>query len=138
MTKQAKNAMVLSKDEQDFERIRALELALHERAASILGYAMMAPDLTENDLRQSVPTGEWLAKFEDSEEGKRAFRIAKAAWESAKDAPVFLKLAPAFLAGSMKARANEDRAPRTLNATIIQTTAPLPVFPERIVNNEDE
>lgn len=133
-SKKAAKALVVAKEEQDFARIRAIESALHERAASILGYAMMAPDLDETEMAQDTPSGQWLSKFDNREEGQRAWRIARAAWSSAKEAPVFLKLAPAFLAGSMKARANENAGPRVMNATIVTMTTPMPQFPERLVD----
>lgn len=134
----ARKAIVVSKETREFERIRAIEDALHERAAEILQYSMMAPDLSEEDRAQTRAPGEWRAKFTKSEEAERAFRVAKAAWESQKEAPVFLKIAPAFLAGSMKARSNENAAPKTINATVIATTAPLPVFPERVVKSDND
>lgn len=133
--KKTSAAIVLSNEEEDFERIRQLEVALHERAAAIQDAAMRAPDIAPGD--ETYPP-EWERDFGGKEAAERAFRVAKAAWGSQKDAPIFLKMAQAFLVGAMKARASEDRAPRILNATLVQTTAPLPVFPERIVQSDDD
>jgi hypothetical protein len=132
--KEAKKAIVLSREEQDFEKIRAIDLGLHLRAAEIVGDAMLATEIERGD--ETYPK-EWL-KTMDPERADRAFRTASAAWESQKEAPIFLKLAKDFLAGSMKVRSNENQGPKVLNATIVQVTAPLPVFPERIVKNDDE
>jgi hypothetical protein len=132
--KEAPIAQVISKEEQELERIHDIELALHQRAAEIVGDAMLAPEIDRNQI--NFPE-HWLNSM-PRERAERAFATAKAAWESQKEAPVFLKLAPAFLVGSMKVRAHENSGPKVLNATVVQVTAPLPQFPERIVKGEDD
>jgi hypothetical protein len=133
-TKKAALAKVLRDEEAELERIRALESALHETAASILAASMRAPEIRPD---QETPPEAWLEVMKPAD-AEKALRIAKAAWMSQKDAPVFLKTAQQFLQGSMKVRANENTGPKVLNATIVTTTAPAPVFPERVVRNDDE
>lgn len=124
--KDVHQAIVLSKEEAELERIRAIESALHERAAHILACSMRAPEI-KPDADECPP--DW---------DPTDFAIAKAAWLSQKEAPTFLKTAQAFLSGSMKVRAHENSGPKILNATIVQTTAPLPVFPERTVKRDED
>lgn len=135
MAKEVKAAIVLGSQEEEFEKIREIENGLHLQAASIVQAAMRAPDINPED--ENCPES-WYQQFGSIEQAKRAFRIACAAWKSNKDAPAFLKLSQDFLAGSMKARSKEDKGPRVLNATIVTTTAPAPVFPERIVTHDDD
>lgn len=127
-------AEIMRSEERDLERIRDIELALHERAAEIVGDAMLAPEVARD---AEEPPPHWYNTM-TRERAARALAVAKAAWESGKEAPVFLKLAPAFLVGSMKARAQEHQGPRVLNATIVTTTAPLPIFPERVIHDDDD
>lgn len=132
--KKPKLAEIVRSEEQELEEIRAIEFSLHQRAAEIVGDAMLATEIKKG---QTEFPEHWLNRM-SRERAERAFAAASAAWESQKDAPAFLKLAPAFLAASMKVRAHENAGPKVLNATIVTTTAPLPTFPERIVKREDE
>ena len=133
MSKKSSRAVVLSREETDFERVRHIETALHERAASILDYAMRAPELTTEMMEAGEPPPEWTHEMGSRDEALKAFRIAQAAWASQKDAPIYLKLAQSFLTGAMKARSAENQGPRVLNATLVQVAGPVPVFPERRV-----
>jgi hypothetical protein len=67
---------------------------------------------------------------------QKRFRVAKAAWMSAKNAPVALSIAKGVLVGAMKARAMADQGPKHLNINVVSITAPLPVFPEKKVEHE--
>lgn len=133
MTKKAAMATVVSREETDLERLRHMETALHQRAASILEYAMRAPELTKEMIEAEEPPPEWTRVMGSREEALKAFRIAQAAWASQKEAPTFLKLAQNFLAGAMKARATEKQGPRVLNATLVQVSGPAPTYPKRLV-----
>lgn len=127
-------AAVLTNEEEELARIRAIESALHETAASILAASMRAPEISPD---AETPPAEWLEHM-TPENADKAFRIAKAAWMSQKDAPVFIKTAQQFLQGSMKVRSNENAGPKVLNATLVTMTTPAPQFPERVVANDDE
>lgn len=66
-------------------------------------------------------------------------RIAKAAWLSAKEAPVAFAIASKVLVGAMKAKAMAGAAPKTLNLTMVSISAPgqqLPAFPEKEIKHE--
>ena len=121
-SRKSSKAVAISREESDFDRIRAIENGLHEKAASILGHALRAPEI--NPGQTEIPA-QWLQEM-TQEEAERALRIANAAWASQKEA------------AAMKARAHENQGPRTLNATIVQMSAPMPVFPERIVSGDDD
>lgn len=124
--KDVHQAIVLSKEEAELERIRRIEAALYERAAHIVECAMRAPEIRKD--QEECPEG-W---------DPTDFAIAKAAWGNQKEQPAFLKMAQNFQASSMKVRAHENSGPKILNATIVTTTAPLPVFPERVVKRDED
>ncbi len=66
----------------------------------------------------------------------RRKRVAVAGWMSAKTAPVALSIAKSVLVGAMKARAMSDQGPKHLNINLVSISAPMPVFPEKKVENE--
>lgn len=73
------------------------------------------------------------------DELKKRQRIAKAAWLSAKEAPVAFAIASKVLVGAMKAKAMAGSAPKTLNLTMVSISAPgqvLPAFPEKEIKHE--
>lgn len=134
VAKKSSLAKVVKNEEDELQRIREIETALHETAASILAASMRAPEINPEDPKAPAA---WLEVMSPAD-AEKALRIARAAWMSQKDAPIFIKTAQQFLQGSMKARANETGGPKTLNATLVTVTAPPPVFPERVVKNDDE
>jgi len=83
---------------------------------------------------------EWLKEIEDGSEtlesiGKRQ-RIALAAWQSPKNAPVALQIAAKVLSGMQKARAMGDQGNKTLNVNVVTINAPMPVFEEKEIDHE--
>ena len=83
---------------------------------------------------------EWLQEIEDGKEtlesiGKRK-RIALAAWQSPKNAPVALQIAAKVLVGMQKARAMGDQGSKTLNVNVVTINAPMPVFEEKEIEHE--
>ncbi len=83
---------------------------------------------------------EWLQEIEDGHEtlesiGKRQ-RIAQAAWQSPKNAPVALQIAAKVLGGMQKARAMGDQGNKTLNVNVVTINAPMPVFEEKEIDHE--
>lgn len=114
----------------DMADVAQLEEDLFHQVSVILTDAMKFRDIAPD---AEAPPVEWIRAIGLAEAEKR-FRIAKAAWASAKDAPAGLKLAKDAMVGMVRARATRDQGPRVLNATLIQTSAPMPVFPERIVD----
>lgn len=66
-------------------------------------------------------------------------RIAKAAWLSAKEAPVAFAIASKVLVGAMKAKAMAGAAPKSLNLTLVSISAPgqtIQAFPEKEIKHE--
>ena len=89
----------------------------------------------------------WLEELEGLKMGTREHdeamerllrrkRVAVAGWMSAKTAPVALSIAKGVLIGAMKARAMSDNGPKHLNINLVSISAPMPVFPEKKVDNE--
>lgn len=83
---------------------------------------------------------EWLQEVKDGKEtlesiGKRK-RIALAAWQSPKNAPVALQIAAKVLTGMQKARAMGDQGAKTLNVNVVTINAPMPVFEEKEIEHE--
>lgn len=73
------------------------------------------------------------------EEIEKRKRIAKAAWLSAKEAPVAFAIASKVLVGAMKAKAMAGAAPKSLNLTLVSISAPgqtIQAFPEKEIKHE--
>lgn len=88
------------------------------------------PAAWEAELAAGEVTVEQLAKRK---------RIAQAAWQSPKNAPVALQIAAKVLAGMQKASAMRDQAPKSLNLTLVSITAPdqpVPQFPSKELKHE--
>lgn len=118
--------------DKDMEQLEAIEYGLQVRAAEIVGDSLLAPEVPPDI---SAMPEEWIARFGDSERARRAFIVAKAAWENSKEAPLFVKNAHSFLVGLMKVRAREKQpdAPQ-LNMTMVNMNFQLPEFPSRKVD----
>lgn len=88
------------------------------------------PAAWEEELANGEVTVEQLAKRK---------RIAQAAWQSPKNAPVALQIAAKVLSGMQKARAMTNAAPKELNLTLVSITAPdqpVPQFPSKELKHE--
>lgn len=84
------------------------------------------------DPKDELPPQEWMLQM-GSEEAWKMFRIARASWINAKDAPVGLKISAQIVTGAMKAMAAENKNMRALNIQVVQIIAPgtpEPSFPE--------
>lgn len=118
--------------DKDMEQLEAIEYGLQVRAAEIVGDSLLAPEVPPDI---SAMPDEWIARFGDSERARRAFIVAKAAWENSKEAPLFVKQAHNFLVGLMKVRAREkqDKEAPPLNLTMVNMNFQLPEFPSKKV-----
>lgn len=76
------------------------------------------------------PPEQWVTEVGPIEARKR-LRIAKAAWLSAKEAPVALAVSKSITMGIIKARATEKAGPRSLNVALVHMVAPASQFEER-------
>lgn len=119
----------LSVAEQRLNEIRSIEDGIHVSALQIIDDTMHAPKIEED---AEGPSEEEIAKYGKERAGER-FRTARYGLMNAKEAPVFIKVATQIAAGITKARATEKQAPRSLNVAFVQMSAPLPEFPEVIV-----
>lgn len=77
----------------------------------------------------------WIEEM-GAERAKRKFRVSRATWLSPKNAPVGLMLAKSIMTGAMKARAMQDQGPKSLNINLVSISAPMPVFPEKKLEND--
>lgn len=92
------------------------------------------PDETPEAWRAELAAG--TATMEEIEKRKR---IARAAWLSAKEAPVAFAIASKVLVGAMKAKAMAGAAPKNLNLTLVSISAPgqtIQAFPEKEIKHE--
>lgn len=92
------------------------------------------PDETPEAWLEELASG--AVTLEQIEKRKR---IAKAAWLSAKEAPVAFAIASKVLVGAMKAKAMAGAAPKSLNLTLVSISAPgqtIQTFPEKEIKHE--
>lgn len=97
------------------------------RSLNVVEGAMAFAEIEPTD---SDPPAEWIEQLGE-EKARIKFRIARAAWMAAKDAPVGIKVASALAVGIIKAKATEKAGPKQLNIAFVQMTAPLPQFVEQ-------
>lgn len=76
----------------------------------------------------------------DPAEAAKRLRLARAAWENKRTAPVGLAIAPQVFMGISKARAVEKQAtgPKTLNVVVAQMTVPLPQYEEIVLQTKED
>jgi len=116
-------------------RFRAMEDAINERFLTMLEDASYARDVDPR-MPELVPPEEW--KTLDPDERMKRLRIAMAAWENKKNAPVFLDLAARVVTGMAKARAAEKQVERPqLNVVAVIANVQMPRFEEIIVEREE-
>jgi hypothetical protein len=133
----------MSLEEKDAQRkkLEAIHDKLFEDAASVCSDLLKFGDLEEEIgpdgvARMKVPE-DWFDELQDLTRVNKRKRLAQYALMNNKYAPVGTKIAPAILAGMLKAQAGKnDVAPRTLNVAIIQMAVDMPRFPEKIISSE--
>jgi hypothetical protein len=105
-------------------QIKSFEEALLVRALevsdSVLRFAEIDQDATE-------PPEEWVNEL-GKKGARERFRIAKAAWMGANEAPIGIKTSAQLAASIIKARSTEKAAPRQLNIGVVHLSAPIPTF----------
>lgn len=112
-------------DSPSLARIRGIEDEMQERSLGIIDGVLAFADLP---LEATEAPPEWVAQYGKEGAAKR-FRLARHGMESAKDAPVAIKVAVSVHAAITKARATEKAGPKSLNIQFVQMSAPLPDFP---------
>jgi hypothetical protein len=118
------------------EELRDVE---NEILVSSLTVVQASVDFAEITPEDEAPPPEWLLRYGAAGAAKR-FRIAKAAWKSAKDAPVGIRVATQIASSIIKSRSMEKAAPRQLSVTWVSAPPPtastLTKYPEIIVESE--
>lgn len=107
------------------ERLKSIEDDLLEESLRIVRDTMKFRDIDADGAE--IPA-EW-ADLPPEEQVKR-LRIAKAAWQNAKNAPVGLTIARQTVTGILKARSTEQQQPRQLNIAV-QFNMPATVYPRK-------
>jgi len=80
-------------------------------------------DFAEVDSTMRGPSDEWIEMY-GLEGAKKRFRVAQAAWMSAADAPVALKIAPSVVNSMIKAKATEKGAKPQMLVALVHMPAP--------------
>jgi len=116
----------LSGGELAHEELRSLEDDMLSAALEVVGGTLDFVELDPDDMDKIPPS--WIKKY-GIKKATRRHRAAKAGWESAKDAPVGVKVATQFAVGSIKARsAGGDN--RVLNVKVISFQSPQALYEE--------
>jgi hypothetical protein len=105
--------------------VRALEVS-----DSVLRFAEIEPTDTQ-------PPEEWIRELGEKAAQER-FRIAKAAWMGANEAPIGIKTSAQLAASIIKARSTEKSGPKQLNIGVVHLSAPIPTFDVVDVEPEGE
>lgn len=111
------------------QRLTSMQDDLLERSLMVVDASMA---FAEIDPESKKPPKKWVEDMGEQEALIR-WRIARAGWMSAKDAPVGIKVASAVAVGIIKAKATEKAGPKQLNIALVQLSSPLPQFPEQDV-----
>jgi hypothetical protein len=109
------------------DKLKELENELFAENLAILHDMAFFRDI-EPDCEE--PPEQWVVEL-GAEQAKKRLRIAKAAWMSAKEAPVALAVSKSIAMGIIKARATEKAGPRSLNVALVHMVAPPVQFEER-------
>lgn len=120
-------------------QLKRLENELFQECTAVV-HASIAHTFELDPENPNDTPAEWLMEVERGEAtlediAKRK-RIALAAWQSPKNAPVALQIAAKVLGGMQKARAMSDQGSKTLNVNVVTINAPPMVFEEKEIDNE--
>lgn len=110
----------LQRQEAQASRIREIEDELLGESLSILQDSLRFKEIGPDSKEPPVA---WVEELGPQKAMER-FRVAMAAWMSAKEAPVALSIAKSLAVGIVKARATEKGGARTLNMTMVQMNMP--------------
>jgi hypothetical protein len=108
-------------ERSEFDRLQELE---NQIFAENLVIVMDATRFREIDPGAEAPPQAWIDELGPIDAWKR-FRVAKAAWMGAKDAPVGISIAAKTVSNLSKARALRDSGARTLNIEKVVYNAPV-------------
>lgn len=109
------------------EHLRELQDQLLQRSLQVLDASVRFAEV-EADTEHPPPA--WIDELGEVGAQMR-LRIARASWMSAKESPVGIKVAANLAVGILRAKAQENAAPRVLHLEVVHMTAPMPQFPEQ-------
>jgi len=107
-------------EERQVDRIRKIEDRILEKSLATVEDFTSARDI---DPGQEEPPPEWVAEHGPVEAAKR-WRVARAAWDTKKDSPVFLGLAKDVALGIIKAREGRTVNVSSLNVAFVVAAPP--------------
>lgn len=124
----------LQRKREQRDRLIGLRDELLTESMGVMRDAMRFREVDPELARDADPNYARLEKELGPEDADRAYRIAKAAWLPANEAPAGLKLAAVIAIGILKANAAEKGAAPALNiGKVIINAAAIPQFEEREV-----
>lgn len=124
-------AEIIETKEETFERLARIEEALRadsfELVHDVMQFADIAPD------EPDIPP-DWITQYGFPTALKK-FRLAKAGWLGAKEAPVAIKVAASICGNIIKARATEITK-QPLNMTLVQVNANIKKYDVQEIDDE--
>lgn len=126
-----KDKEIVLTEQQAYDRLQDVEDSLRTESLLVLSDAMAFADI---DPKDENPPAEWI-KMLGLKRAEQRFRVAKAAWESAKEAPVGIKVAAQIWAAILKVRSG-DSGIKPLNMTLVNVVAKnAPIYDEQEVED---
>jgi hypothetical protein len=121
--KEEKPAEIVVHKADKIERLQEIENSLREQSFEIVSATIGFADIAQDE--EDVPP-EWVDELGYAG-ALRRFRIAKAGWLGAKEAPIGIKVAASICGNIIKARAAEY-GKQPLNLTLVKVTSNLPNY----------
>lgn len=118
--------------EERANELRSLEDQIHKNALTIIDDSMYWTHVSPH---QEKPPQAWVDELGEAG-ARRRLITARMNHLSSREAPVGIKTAGLVAMGITRARSTERQAPRSLNISLVQMSAPLPEFPELEIGDE--
>lgn len=135
LVERPKKDAVTKRREQE-EMLAGIKNRLFADSMQVIGDTLRARDVDVTLQRDLDPAFERMVDDLGEEEAQKAYRVAVAGWNTAADAPVFVKVATNIAVGIMKANAAEKGGPKVLNVGKVMVVADsIPQFEEREVDD---
>jgi hypothetical protein len=138
LVKPERDLLTRKRDQQG--KLLSMRDELFKESMGVLQDAMRFRDFPQGQDDDARDMDENFLKLVDQQgltEATKTWRIAMAAWSSASDAPIGLKLATNIAVGIMKANASEKGGTHVLNVSkVVVNQSSIPVFEGREVETE--
>lgn len=131
----------LTVEQQREQTLKTIEADLFLDSMSIVSDSFKFREIEPG---QQEPPQEWVDQLEYQNPGrgyelaKQRLRSANAGWMSKRDSPVAVQVAQAIVVGISRSRAQLNAGPKTLNVQLVQMSAPLPQFPELLLESGEK